>query len=71
MTTGIIAMDEFARMLNRPFKHSSNCLVFFFIKESELQDLTDQLELRSKELKSQEAMLQTKVFHHILNVLYY
>ncbi|XP_023134961.2 centrosomal protein of 164 kDa isoform X3 [Amphiprion ocellaris] len=29
-------------------------------KESELQDLADQLELRTKELKSQEAMLQTK-----------
>ncbi|XP_063348992.1 centrosomal protein of 164 kDa-like isoform X2 [Pelmatolapia mariae] len=29
-------------------------------KESELQDLGDQLELRAKELKSQEAMLQTK-----------
>ncbi|XP_030601254.1 centrosomal protein of 164 kDa isoform X1 [Archocentrus centrarchus] len=29
-------------------------------KESELQDLADQLELRAKELKSQEAMLQTK-----------
>ncbi|XP_028275253.1 centrosomal protein of 164 kDa-like isoform X2 [Parambassis ranga] len=29
-------------------------------KESELQDLADQLELRSKELKSQEIMLQTK-----------
>ncbi|XP_071327593.1 centrosomal protein of 164 kDa-like isoform X2 [Trachinotus anak] len=30
-------------------------------KESGLQDLADQLELRAKELKSQEAMLQTKV----------
>ncbi|XP_039987698.1 centrosomal protein of 164 kDa-like [Xiphias gladius] len=30
-------------------------------KESELRDLADQLELRAKELKSQEAMLQTKV----------
>ncbi|XP_067364090.1 centrosomal protein of 164 kDa-like isoform X1 [Channa argus] len=29
-------------------------------KESELQDLTDQLELRAKELTSQEAMLQAK-----------
>ncbi|XP_044057299.1 centrosomal protein of 164 kDa-like isoform X2 [Siniperca chuatsi] len=29
-------------------------------KESELQDLADQMELRAKELKSQEAMLQTK-----------
>ncbi|XP_036938914.1 centrosomal protein of 164 kDa-like isoform X2 [Acanthopagrus latus] len=29
-------------------------------KESELQDLTDQMELRAKELKSQEAMLQNK-----------
>ncbi|XP_047449664.1 centrosomal protein of 164 kDa-like isoform X2 [Mugil cephalus] len=29
-------------------------------KESELQDLADQLELRAKELKSQEALLQTK-----------
>ncbi|XP_041850643.1 centrosomal protein of 164 kDa-like isoform X1 [Melanotaenia boesemani] len=29
-------------------------------KESELQDLADQVELRAKELKSQEAMLQTK-----------
>ncbi|XP_051255491.1 centrosomal protein of 164 kDa isoform X1 [Dicentrarchus labrax] len=29
-------------------------------KESELQDLADQLELRARELKSQEAMLQTK-----------
>uniref|UniRef100_A0A3Q1HN22 Centrosomal protein of 164 kDa n=1 Tax=Acanthochromis polyacanthus TaxID=80966 RepID=A0A3Q1HN22_9TELE len=29
-------------------------------KESDLQDLADQLELRAKELKSQEAMLQTK-----------
>ncbi|XP_069003642.1 centrosomal protein of 164 kDa-like isoform X2 [Embiotoca jacksoni] len=29
-------------------------------KESELQRLSDQLELRAKELKSQEAMLQTK-----------
>ncbi|XP_055370125.1 centrosomal protein of 164 kDa-like [Betta splendens] len=29
-------------------------------KEAELQDLTDQLELRAKELKSQEAMLQNK-----------
>lgn len=29
-------------------------------KESELNDLTDQLELRAKELKNQEVMLQTK-----------
>ncbi|XP_062274733.1 centrosomal protein of 164 kDa-like isoform X1 [Scomber scombrus] len=29
-------------------------------KESELQDMADQLQLRAKELKSQEAMLQTK-----------
>ncbi|CAJ1066139.1 centrosomal protein of 164 kDa-like isoform X1 [Xyrichtys novacula] len=29
-------------------------------KESELQDLADQMELRAKELKSQEAMLQAK-----------
>ncbi|XP_041796860.1 centrosomal protein of 164 kDa-like isoform X2 [Chelmon rostratus] len=29
-------------------------------KESELQDLADQMELRAKELRSQEAMLQTK-----------
>ncbi|KAM7413541.1 hypothetical protein PAMA_020763 [Pampus argenteus] len=29
-------------------------------RESELQDLADQLELRAKELRSQEAMLQTK-----------
>ncbi|XP_078140487.1 uncharacterized protein cep164 isoform X1 [Centroberyx gerrardi] len=29
-------------------------------KESELQDLADQLELKAQELKSQEAMLQTK-----------
>ncbi|XP_075957093.1 uncharacterized protein cep164 isoform X2 [Anarhichas minor] len=29
-------------------------------KESELEDLADQMELRAKELKSQEAMLQTK-----------
>lgn len=33
----------------------------FFVQESELQDLVDQLELRTKELKSQEAMLQAKV----------
>lgn len=37
-------------------------LSYFFYKESELQDLADKLELRAKELKSQEAMLQTKVF---------
>ncbi|XP_032363158.1 centrosomal protein of 164 kDa [Etheostoma spectabile] len=30
-------------------------------KESELEDLKDQMELRARELKSQEAMLQTKV----------
>ncbi|XP_059187889.1 centrosomal protein of 164 kDa-like isoform X2 [Centropristis striata] len=29
-------------------------------KESELQDLSDQMDLRAKELKTQEAMLQTK-----------
>ncbi|XP_029302316.1 centrosomal protein of 164 kDa [Cottoperca gobio] len=30
-------------------------------KESELEDLADQMELRAKELKSQEVMLQTKI----------
>lgn len=34
---------------------------YFPYQESELKDLADQMELRAKELKSQEAMLQTKV----------
>ncbi|KAI4815093.1 hypothetical protein KUCAC02_005259 [Chaenocephalus aceratus] len=38
-------------------------------KESELEDLTDKMELRAKALKSQEAMLQNKVFTSYCNEL--
>lgn len=41
---------------------------YLVCKESELEDLANQMELRAKELKSQEAMLQNKVFCPILYV---
>lgn len=37
-------------------------LSHFLPKESRLQPLAEQLKLRAKELESQEAMLETKVF---------
>lgn len=35
------------------------------LQESELQDLNMQIELKAKELQSQEALLQTKVSHFV------
>lgn len=38
--------------------------LFSLYQENELQELEQQLELRAKELKSQNAFLQAQVWHH-------
>lgn len=53
-------MVPISKIINTLFQRIN--LSYFLYQESELQDLADQLELRAKELKSQEAVLQTKVF---------